>query len=199
MSGVLLWVVCPKGSSSTFTSILTFVPRKPERRTVRALLSSPVVNLGRTLSSEERVYEVVLRQAALVRRETVADIGPRKNKFTEEEIDVNDDRVVGTAVPAGGGLLNEAYERCGDVCAEYAKTFYLGEFVCVFSCVVMVCFVFLLSDNVLITFFYKSKNAIRCDWCNNDCERNLTPIECRIAFDIIFCELNHLWNFQERC
>ena len=27
----------------------------------------------------------------------------------------------------GWGLLGDAYERCGEVCAEYAKTFYLGE------------------------------------------------------------------------
>lgn len=25
-------------------------------------------------------------------------------------------------------LLNVAYDRCGEVCAEYAKTFYLGTF-----------------------------------------------------------------------
>ncbi|KAI4387287.1 hypothetical protein MLD38_005130 [Melastoma candidum] len=126
MSGVLFWVVCPKGSS-TVTSILSIMPRKPERRTVRALLSSPAVNDGSTLSSEERVYEVVLRQAALVRRETVPDFSSRRTiQLAEGEIGGDSRGAAGATLPAGGVLLNEAYDRCGDVCAEYAKTFYLG-------------------------------------------------------------------------
>ncbi|KAL6844594.1 hypothetical protein ACP4OV_025253 [Aristida adscensionis] len=54
--------------------------------------------------SEERVLEVVTRQAAL------AAAAPR------------------TARPepaAGGGGLEAAFDRCGEVCKEYAKTFYL--------------------------------------------------------------------------
>lgn len=61
-------------------------------------------------SSEERVYEVVLKQAALVKEQ-------------------RERRMLGTTevpVPMDWGLLNEAYDRCGEVCAEYAKTFYLG-------------------------------------------------------------------------
>ncbi|XP_022985309.1 phytoene synthase 2, chloroplastic-like isoform X1 [Cucurbita maxima] len=77
--------------------------------------SAVVANPSR--SAEERVYEVVLKQAALVRE-------PRKDrergldweKTIENEGSISDD----------GNLLNEAYARCGEVCAEYAKTFYLG-------------------------------------------------------------------------
>lgn len=51
--------------------------------------------------SEQRVREVVLKQAAL----TAAR--PR------------------TAAVSGG--LEDAFDRCGEVCKEYAKTFYLGK------------------------------------------------------------------------
>ncbi|KAM7264820.1 hypothetical protein ACFE04_002503 [Oxalis oulophora] len=57
-------------------------------------------------SSEEKVYETVLKQAALVRE--------------QQQLDQNTDIII------NGDLLNEAYERCAEVCAEYAKTFYLG-------------------------------------------------------------------------
>lgn len=64
------------------------------------------------LSSEKRVYDVVLKQAALVkeqlRSDTVLDAKPE------------------VALPGNLHLLNEAYDRCGEVCAVYAKTFYLG-------------------------------------------------------------------------
>lgn len=57
--------------------------------------------------------ELVLKQAALVRelrKESAFDLG--KTIETDGTTDWN--------------LLNKAYERCGEVCAEYAKTFYLG-------------------------------------------------------------------------
>ncbi|ONK74473.1 uncharacterized protein A4U43_C03F6640 [Asparagus officinalis] len=60
-------------------------------------------------SSEEIVSEVVLKQASLVQEQ-------RKKGVGEEE----------AAAPMSRNLLDEAYERCGEVCAEYAKTFYLG-------------------------------------------------------------------------
>nr|ABR16280.1 unknown [Picea sitchensis] len=66
------------------------------------------------LSSEQKVYEVVLKQAAMVNREAkVGDNGL---------LDVKPDLVP----PGTLQLLEDAYERCGEVCAEYAKTFYLG-------------------------------------------------------------------------
>ncbi|XP_031262932.1 phytoene synthase 2, chloroplastic-like [Pistacia vera] len=64
------------------------------------------------LSSEEKVYNVVLKQAALVNRQLMSS----------GELDVKPDIVL----PGTLSLLTEAYDRCGEVCAEYAKTFYLG-------------------------------------------------------------------------
>lgn len=120
MSGVLLWVVGPKGNAA---SLFNLEPRtsKKQRRprsyprarvvSVVSAISSSVVSPSR--SSVDRVYEVVLKQAALVReqrREKALDV--KKPEEAEGS--------------TGGDLLNEAYERCGEVCAEYAKTFYLG-------------------------------------------------------------------------
>ncbi|GFS35296.1 similar to PHYTOENE SYNTHASE [Actinidia rufa] len=65
-----------------------------------------------TVSSEQKVYDVVLKQAALV----------KKHLKTGEDYDVKPDIVL----PGTLSLLGEAYDRCGEVCAEYAKTFYLG-------------------------------------------------------------------------
>lgn len=67
-------------------------------------------------SSVDKVYEVVLKQAALVNR--------RGADVAAERADVG---------AADWDLLNEAYERCGEVCAEYAKTFYLGTASFVFT------------------------------------------------------------------
>ncbi|KAG7016583.1 Phytoene synthase, chloroplastic, partial [Cucurbita argyrosperma subsp. argyrosperma] len=67
------------------------------------------------VSAEEKVYNVVLKQAALVKRQL----------RTAGELDVKPDIVL----PGTLSLLNEAYDRCGEVCAEYAKTFYLDELV----------------------------------------------------------------------
>ncbi|PWZ13760.1 Phytoene synthase, chloroplastic [Zea mays] len=55
--------------------------------------------------SEQRVHEVVLRQAAL------AAAAPRTARIEP--------------VPLDGGL-KAAFHRCGEVCREYAKTFYLA-------------------------------------------------------------------------
>lgn len=117
MSAVFLWVVCPKENAH---SLLSLMPRNCTQRRGSMKLSpklsfssgvsacsSAVANPSR--SSEERVYEVVLKQAALV-RETALDL--KKPIETDCTTDWN--------------LLNDAYERCGEVCAEYAKTFYLG-------------------------------------------------------------------------
>ncbi|CAD6269390.1 unnamed protein product [Miscanthus lutarioriparius] len=70
-------------------------------------------------ASEEAVYEVVMRQAALVEAAgtTAAPHRRQQPRWAEEE---EEEGVV------GWGLLGDAYDRCGEVCAEYAKTFYLG-------------------------------------------------------------------------
>ena len=120
MSGVLLWVVCPKGNANSVLSILQKNSSRERRsRKVSILskasaLSSAIANP--TTSSVEKVYEVVLRQAALVkepRQQRALDV--KKPADSTSSVGVNDK-----------DLLNEAYERCGEVCAEYAKTFYLG-------------------------------------------------------------------------
>lgn len=75
-----------------------------------SLVASPAGEI--VLSSEQKVYDVVLKQAALVKRRLKPN----------EDMDVKPDIVL----PGSLGLLSEAYDRCGEVCAEYAKTFYLG-------------------------------------------------------------------------
>ncbi|XP_074585552.1 phytoene synthase 2, chloroplastic-like [Curcuma longa] len=64
------------------------------------------------VSSEQKVYDVVVKQAALV----------RKKLSSNTSIDQKPEM----AFPRSPSLLKEAYDRCGEVCAEYAKTFYLG-------------------------------------------------------------------------
>ncbi|KAK4490441.1 hypothetical protein RD792_001118 [Penstemon davidsonii] len=79
-----------------------------------SLKSSMVASPGDevTLSSEQKVYDVVMKQAALVKRELKSS----------DNMEVNPD----IALPGSVSLLSEAYERCHEICAEYAKTFYLG-------------------------------------------------------------------------
>ncbi|XP_031495375.1 phytoene synthase 2, chloroplastic-like [Nymphaea colorata] len=78
------------------------------------VLSSLVVNPAEkmALSSEKRIADVVLRQASLVKEKV------RPERVTESR----QERIVDGNLD----LLDEAYERCGEICAEYAKTFYLG-------------------------------------------------------------------------
>lgn len=89
---------------------------------VSAVAANPV------RTSEERVYQVVLKQAALVREERKLSRGlclDTKQKGSKSlDKSANDD--VGMK---SWNLLNEAYDRCGEVCAEYAKTFYLGMYI----------------------------------------------------------------------
>uniref|UniRef100_A0A5B6Z382 15-cis-phytoene synthase n=1 Tax=Davidia involucrata TaxID=16924 RepID=A0A5B6Z382_DAVIN len=77
------------------------------------VLSSIVANPAgeMAVSSEQKVYDVVLKQAALV-----------KQLRSSGDLEVKPDIVI----PGTLSLLSEAYDRCGEVCAEYAKTFYLG-------------------------------------------------------------------------
>lgn len=62
------------------------------------------------VSAERRIHEAVVRTAAA----------------TAQRFQLQKDLSAGTeeAVPPA---LAGAYERCGEVCAEYAKTFFLGE------------------------------------------------------------------------
>ncbi|KAF7816293.1 phytoene synthase 2, chloroplastic [Senna tora] len=83
-------------------------------RVITNVLANPAAEVA--VSSEQKVYDVVLKQANLVRRKLKP--GGLVDVIPEAEI----------VVPGIGnlGLLNEAYDRCREVCAEYAKTFYLG-------------------------------------------------------------------------
>ncbi|KAJ0961674.1 hypothetical protein J5N97_000692 [Dioscorea zingiberensis] len=55
----------------------------------------------------------VLKQAALVEKQL---------RTSGDDVDVKPDIIL----PGNLSLLSEAYDRCREVCAEYAKTFYLG-------------------------------------------------------------------------
>ncbi|KAL8476586.1 hypothetical protein ACS0TY_029036 [Phlomoides rotata] len=74
------------------------------------VVAEPAGEIG--LSSEQKVYDVVVKQAALVKREL------------KSSSDTNMKR--GIILPGSVSVLGEAYDRCRQVCAEYAKTFYLG-------------------------------------------------------------------------
>lgn len=124
MAGVLLWVICP-AENVIGTTLLSLIPRSGKLSAGRSkscssrlkfsagvsAFSSAVANPAR--SSEEKVYEVVLRQAALVKEQK------RERKLVVKEGAESEGMT-------SWDLLKEAYDRCGEVCAEYAKTFYLG-------------------------------------------------------------------------
>nr|AAA32836.1 phytoene synthase [Arabidopsis thaliana]BDH72891.1 Phytoene synthase [Vector CDF-AtPSY]BDH72894.1 Phytoene synthase [Vector CDF-gdh-AtPSY]BDH72897.1 Phytoene synthase [Vector CDF-zwf-AtPSY] len=79
-----------------------------------SLVASPSGEIA--LSSEEKVYNVVLKQAALVNKQL---------RSSSYDLDVKKPQDV--VLPGSLSLLvGEAYDRCGEVCAEYPKTFYLG-------------------------------------------------------------------------
>ncbi|CAL4904910.1 unnamed protein product [Urochloa decumbens] len=125
----------PSSSSSQARRLLPLPPRRGgaslamPRATLAAAATATVAPAVVRTASEEAVYEVVLRQAALVRegRGRVAREGPgpgagaarrpRPRRWAEEKEEEG---------LRGWGLLGDAYDRCGEVCAEYAKTFYLG-------------------------------------------------------------------------
>ncbi|KAJ8629347.1 hypothetical protein MRB53_022670 [Persea americana] len=77
------------------------------------ILSSLTPNITGEVASplEQRVYDVVLKRANLVKEH-------QKSDGLEMKLDI--------VLPGTQQMLNEAYNRCGEVCAEYAKTFYLG-------------------------------------------------------------------------
>ena len=72
-----------------------------------AAVGSDVVGFSGYMTAEERVFEAVVKEAAKVERVSLADVKPYTPISTPE-------------------LMLEAYDRCGEVCGEYAKTFYLG-------------------------------------------------------------------------
>ncbi|CAH8320172.1 unnamed protein product [Eruca vesicaria subsp. sativa] len=120
LSPCLIQTVNNNGRRSSSSSSCVMSSRRRRLSSVVVVSSSLVASPAAgdiTLSSEEKVYNVVLRQAALVNKQ-LRDLDDDVKK---PEADV--------IVPPGTGslsLLGDAYDRCGEVCAEYAKTFYLG-------------------------------------------------------------------------
>ncbi|PIA39847.1 hypothetical protein AQUCO_02600362v1 [Aquilegia coerulea] len=120
MSSVVHWIVSPNESLSCVVRFMNKnVGNKKRGSSILnfssgiSVLSTDIVNSSR--SSEERVYEVILKQAALVGEQKIMKRGSVDLlKHSKADAMTN---------PT---LLNEAYDRCGEVCAEYAKTFYLG-------------------------------------------------------------------------
>lgn len=88
--------------------------RERERSDVRTQSSILTDPEGRSfMTAEQKVYEAVAKQAAMVDEVT------RRSQLQSD--------VLPELQPARSAeLLEEAYVRCGEVCAEYAKTFYLG-------------------------------------------------------------------------
>ncbi|KAJ8749213.1 hypothetical protein K2173_018687 [Erythroxylum novogranatense] len=120
MAGVLLWVISPK-ENAVGASLFSLTPKSGKQLGRSKLCSSTLrfcsgvsafsgAMANPVRSSEDKVYEAVLKQAALVKEQ-------------KEERSLLDVEVEGMS---NWDLLKEAYDRCGEVCAEYAKTFYLG-------------------------------------------------------------------------
>ncbi|GAB4855298.1 hypothetical protein Ancab_023917 [Ancistrocladus abbreviatus] len=101
-----------KSKKQIWNSCSMYVER--QKRAEFPVVASMVVNPAgeMAVSSEQKVYNVVLKQAALINRQLRSNGDP----------DLRPDIVL----PGTPSLLSEAYDRCGEVCAEYAKTFYLG-------------------------------------------------------------------------
>lgn len=92
-------------------SCVSFEPENNGNLITRSsLIASPAGEVG--ISSEQKVYDVILKQAALVK--------------DQKRIKAYNDVKPEIVLPGTMYLLKEAYDRCGEVCAEYAKTFYLG-------------------------------------------------------------------------
>ncbi|TVU07523.1 hypothetical protein EJB05_40881 [Eragrostis curvula] len=102
------WMLC-----SLKYACLGIEPGEAGRRS--AVYSSLAVNPAgeAVISSEQKVYDVVLKQAALLKRQLRTQTPP-----------LLDVRPQDLEIPRNG--LKEAYNRCGEICEEYAKTFYLG-------------------------------------------------------------------------
>eukprot|EP00262_Sarcandra_glabra_P004849 TRINITY_DN1608_c0_g1_i1.p1 TRINITY_DN1608_c0_g1~~TRINITY_DN1608_c0_g1_i1.p1 ORF type:complete len:421 (-),score=50.60 TRINITY_DN1608_c0_g1_i1:171-1433(-) len=105
------WSSFPLNSDSNYLCLKLVSQNKGNLLISSSLVANPAGQL--MVSSEQRVYDVVLKQAALI---------SKKQLKSNRELDVKPDVIV----PGTLNLLNEAYDRCGEICAEYAKTFYLG-------------------------------------------------------------------------
>ncbi|GAU22205.1 hypothetical protein TSUD_252330 [Trifolium subterraneum] len=114
MSSVVVRVNCDAKSLVGISSIGRREKSVKVCSRIRFGCGGAVVAEPSSRSSEERVYEVVLKQASLVKEE---------KRGVNIEFDL-EKTIEGDL--SNGDVLNSAYDRCGEVCAEYAKTFYLG-------------------------------------------------------------------------
>ncbi|CAH9138939.1 unnamed protein product [Cuscuta epithymum] len=89
----------------------SFLKRGGKTYALSSVVASPSDEM--MMPSEQKVYDVVVKQAALVKRNLISK---------DDDLKVKPDIVL----PRNLDLLSEAYDRCGEICAEYAKTFYLG-------------------------------------------------------------------------
>ncbi|CAD6269394.1 unnamed protein product [Miscanthus lutarioriparius] len=121
----------PSPSHSHHRPRRVLLPPLPARRGGASLARQPRVSLAAAApavavrtASEEAVYEVVMRQAALV-EPAGATAAPHRRRARRQQPRWAEEKEEEEGV-VGWGLLGDAYDRCGEVCAEYAKTFYLG-------------------------------------------------------------------------
>ncbi|URE09586.1 phytoene synthase [Musa troglodytarum] len=170
MSGSVVWVVSPKESirCSLLNQFIEVKRRSWRRSSQEWTCSRPAPSSGHSVSaslvvtpprtSEELVYEVVLRQAALV-GET------RRKRPTAVQL---------PQVPLRGDLLIEAYERCGEVCAENIaydsreEKGYLGNLWCaaIFYASLLSLGIPILSDGKIFRHCYRHNSVLSCSvWC----------------------------------
>ncbi|XP_066354051.1 phytoene synthase 2, chloroplastic [Miscanthus floridulus] len=121
----------PSPSHSHHRPRRVLLPPLPARRGGASLARQPRARLAAAApavavrtASEEAVYEVVMRQAALV-EPAGATAAPHRRRTRRQQPRWAEEKEEEEGV-VGWGLLGDAYDRCGEVCAEYAKTFYLG-------------------------------------------------------------------------
>ncbi|XP_024364025.1 phytoene synthase 2, chloroplastic [Physcomitrium patens] len=110
----------PGGSSSVLMvprAVLSQRQEASSRASARAQSSLLTEPLDRNFqSAEQRVHEAVAKQVAIVEKEQ------SRSSQNPKFVDVRPDLTPVSTLE----MLEEAYTRCGEVCAEYAKTFYLG-------------------------------------------------------------------------
>ncbi|KAH7435637.1 hypothetical protein KP509_06G072900 [Ceratopteris richardii] len=110
---------------SARTAHLRTLAMQSSFRCQAATLEGGLRTVHQNRTSEERVYEVVLKQAALMAQRVAQ--GSTSTPFLVQDAENLDGVLpVDLSISFSPQLLKEAYARCGEVCAEYAKTFYLG-------------------------------------------------------------------------
>ncbi|KAH7291861.1 hypothetical protein KP509_29G038900 [Ceratopteris richardii] len=117
-----------RGGPLQVYSQTAYTEAQPDRSALRcnaAILEGDMRTTRQYRSSEQRVYDVVLKQAALMARRIAQN--SVETPLLVQEVERGSRAIpLDLSMPLSPELLKEAYARCGEVCAEYAKTFYLG-------------------------------------------------------------------------